>query len=376
MTDNVNVDANVSSRINLMRIVLISGIVFVHIPFDADSSPFIGIYGAFDWVRVFLAESLFRVGVPCLSAISGYLLFRGGLENFSYVKTIRTKSQTVLLPFLLWNCIFFLAVLGALGVGLGDGYVPNPWQASARELMTQLFAVEDFPINVPLYFLRDLFVCILLSPLLAWLIRRAPLLTLAVLLVLAVVPEASLYVVLKRSILFSFSLGIYIGLNNIDLKGLDRYATVGSLALLGSSAVLATVIYMTGPTLPDWVQLFRNTLAIAGALGFWLLSAPLIKTQVGQRLSRTGSLSFWIFCGHYPLLILMWIVWGKTDISIYPLFFVLSLILLFPLLTVSNNLCRNLAPRLYAVLTGGRTKKQAEKRAPAGISPKLIPQQR
>jgi succinoglycan biosynthesis protein ExoH len=360
-----------------MRIVLISGIVFVHIPFDGANSPFNGTYGTFDWIRVFLAEALFRVGVPCLSAISGYLLFRGGLENFSYLKTVRNKSQTVLLPFLLWNGAFFLAVLVALGLGLGEGYVPSPWQASARELMTQLFAAEDFPINVPLYFLRDLFVCILLSPLLAWLVSRVPLLTLAVLLVLSVIPEASLYIVLKRSILFSFSLGIYIGLNKIDVKALDRYAPLGTALLLGSCAVLATAIYMTGPSLPDWVQLLRNTLAIVGALGFWLLSASLIKTQLGQRLSKTGSLSFWIFCGHYPLLIFLWIVWGKTGVDAYPLFFVLSLVVLFPVLAVSNGLCRRITPRLYAVLTGGRTKKQLDMRAPGhAISSKLISQQR
>jgi len=377
VTDNVNVDTNVSSRINLMRIVLISGIVFVHIPFGDQTSPFVGTYGAFDWLRVFLAEALFRVGVPCLSAISGYLLFRGGLENFSYLKTVRTKSKTVLLPFLLWNGLFFLAILLALGVGLGDGYVPNPWQASARELMTQLFAVEDFPVNVPLYFLRDLFVCILLSPLLAWLIRHAPLLNAWVLLVVAVVPEASLYVVLKRSILFSFSLGIYIGLNKIDLKALDRFATLGAVLLLASCAALATVIYMTGPSLPDWVQFLRNTLAIFGALGFWLLSAPLIETQIGQRLSKTGSLSFWIFCSHYPLLIFMWIVWGKAGVSFYPAFFILSLAVLFPFLAFSNNLCRRIAPRLYAVLTGARAKKPYEKLVTAGAAPsKLVTQQR
>ncbi|WP_443216796.1 acyltransferase family protein [Rhizobium sp. Root1203] len=360
-----------------MRIVLISGIVFVHIPFDVASSPFNGAYGTFDWIRVFLTEALFRVGVPCLSAISGYLLFRGGLENFSYLKTVRTKTQTVLLPFLLWNCAFFLVILVALGLGIGDGYVPDPWHASARDLMTQLLAVEDFPVNVPLYFLRDLFVCILLSPLLAWLIRRVPLLTLTGLLVLALIPEMPLYVVLKRSILFSFSLGIYIGLYKVDLKALDRFAPVGVALLIASSALLATAIYTTGPVMPDWVQLFRNTLAIAGALGFWLLSAPLIKTQIGQRLSKTGSLSFWIFCAHYPLLILLWIVWGKTGVNIYPLFFVLSLALLFPFLAISNNLCRKAAPRLYAVLTGGRTRKQPEQPVSArNISSELISQQR
>ncbi|QFY61037.1 acyltransferase [Rhizobium grahamii] len=373
----MTVDSNVSSRINLMRIVLISGIVFVHIPFDVKSSPFNGTYGAFDWFRVFLTEALFRVGVPCLSAISGYLLFRGGLENFSYLKTVRTKSQTVLLPFLIWNGAFFLAILAALALGIGDGYVPDPWHASARDLLTHLFGIEDFPVNVPLYFLRDLFVCILISPLLALLISRVPLITLAALLLLALVPELPLYIVLKRSILFSFSLGIYVGLYNIDLKALDRFAPVGIALLLASSALLATAIYLAGPQVPDWIQLLRNTLAIAGALGFWLLSAPLIKTQIGQRLSKTGSLSFWIFCAHYPLLILLWIVWGKSGIDTYPIFFVLSLALLFPFLAVSNAACRRIAPRLYAILTGGRTKKPTDRTPSAGtIRPELVSQQR
>lgn len=376
VTDNVNVDANVSSRINLMRIVLISGIVFVHIPSDAASSPYDGTYGAFDWIRVFLTEALFRVGVPCLSAISGYLLFRSGQENFSYAKTVRTKAQTVFLPFLLWNCGFLAAIILATSIGVGDGYLPDPLSASGRDLMTQVLAVEDFPVNVPLYFLRDLFVCILLSPILAWLISRAPILTLTVLLAVALIPELEIYIVLKRSILFSFSLGIFIALQQFDLKALDRFAPVGVFLLLATSALLATAIFFTGPSLPDWVQFFRNALAIVGAVGFWLLSAPLIKTQIGQRLAKTGSLSFWIFCAHYPLLVFLWILWGKTDASFYPLFFVLSFALLFPILALSNRVCRKNFPRLYAILTGGRTKRSTSPTAHHDASRKLVTQQR
>lgn len=44
---DVTVDQNLSSRINLMRILLISGIVFVHVPHDAETSPFLGLYGFF-----------------------------------------------------------------------------------------------------------------------------------------------------------------------------------------------------------------------------------------------------------------------------------------------------------------------------------------
>jgi len=128
--------------------------------------------------------------------------------------------------------------------------------------------------------------------------------------------------------------------------------------------------------MPDWVELSRNALAIGGAAGFWMLSALLIKTSVGQRLSKTGSLSFWIFCAHYPLLILLFMVWGKTGVDFYPLFFCGCLLVLFPLLALSNGLVRSNAPKLYAVLTGGRTKKGPHSPSRRDIPADFVPQQR
>ncbi len=356
-----------------MRIMLISRIVFVHVPFDNSSTPFDGTYNVFNWLRVFLTESLFRVGVPALSAISGYLLFRNGWDGFDYAKAVRTKSRTVLLPFLLWNTAVFLAFFILLRMGIGDGYVLDPKNASWRDLLSQLFAIEAYPVDIPLYFLRDLFVCILLSPLLAWLIRRIPFVTLSVLFLLALIPDLSLYLVLRCSILFSFSFGIYASLYKIDIKALDRYAPLGIALLIIASALLARAIYINGPILPEWVKFSRNLLAIIGAAGFWLLSAPLIKTEAGQKLSKTGSLSFWIFCAHQPLLVCLWIIWGKSGVNFYPLFFVGSIAILFPILIVSNNLTRNNAPRLYGILTGGRSKATPVKAALSpGISAEFV----
>ncbi len=132
-----------------MRILLISGIVFVHVPHDAETSPFLGLYGFFDWLRVFLGDALFRIGVPCLSAISGYLLFRRGMSGFDYPATIRSKSKTVLLPFLLWNGALFAAVLLIQLFDVGVGYFPDLWNASPREIISHGTALEELPVNVP-----------------------------------------------------------------------------------------------------------------------------------------------------------------------------------------------------------------------------------
>ncbi|GAK69694.1 acyltransferase family protein [Agrobacterium rubi] len=350
-------DQNLSSRINLMRIVLISGIVFVHVPHNPETSPFLGVYGFFDWIRVFLGDTLFRIGVPCLSAISGYLLFRRGLKTFDYLATIKSKARTVLLPFILWNGLLFLAVLLMQRFDVGDGYFPDLWNATTREIMSHGAAIEEFPVNVPLYFLRDLFVCILLSPILAFLVHRFPLPTLAVLLVLTAIPDLTLWIVQKKSILFSFSLGIALALHKVDLKTLDPYAGRITLAVMVAATLLATGLYFTGPEFTFELNLLRNLLAVFGAVGLWASSSIMIESRAGRRLSQTGSLSFWIFCAHYPLLVIMWMIWNKSGTDFYPAFYIGAVLLSFVILIVTNAQVRSRLPALYAVLTGSRSGK-------------------
>ncbi len=372
----VNVDGNISLRINLMRIMLIAGIVFVHIPFDPATAPFNGTYGSFDWLRVFLRDVLFRMGVPCLSAISGYLLFRKGLEAFDYRKVIVSKAGTVLLPFLIWNSAVFLVVYLAQSRGIGFGYLHDVLNADWRQTLTDGFAAEGMPVNIPLYFLRDLFVCILISPLLAWLIKRFPLQTLTVLLLVAVLPDVTLGFVLKKSILFSFSFGIYASLYKLDLKAFDRYALPIAVSLLAASALLASGLYATGPDFPVAYDTARNILAIVGPVGFWVASASLIETKLGKRLAQTGGLSFWIFCAHYPLLVFFWMAWNRTGIEFYPLFYCAAFVLVFVILATSNLAVRNTLPRLYGVLTGGRNKTRSiEGGAAVAASPAQFVQQ-
>jgi succinoglycan biosynthesis protein ExoH len=381
--NDVTVDQNISSRINLMRILLICGIVFVHVPYDPDASPFVGANGVFDWIRVYLGESLFRIGVPCLSAISGYLLFQRGYESFDYRKTLVSKSRTVLLPFLLWNLVLLLLVLIVQKAGMGIGYFPDLWNASPLGWLDHALALNDYPINLPLYFLRDLLVCILLSPILAFLVRRAPALTLGVLFAVAVFPTLDTGLVLKHSILFSFTLGIGLALYRVDLKALDGQAPIFAGILVVVSALLAEAMVRTGPDYPVIINIARNALSILGVLGFWLLSAALVRTPFGQALSRSGSLSFWVFCTHYPLLMVMWMVWNRVaDANLYPIFYVAAVLLTFAAAILSNRLALTWLPGIYGVLTGNRGRKSTSRGLaarevvdPVGSQPAPVPRE-
>ena len=353
----MTVDQNISSRINLMRMLLIAGIVFVHIPYNPEVSPFQYDHGLFDWLRVFLGESLFRIGVPCLSAISGYLLFQRGMERFDYSRVILSKSRTVLLPFLLWNLGLLALVFLVQKMGAGIGYFPNINRASLNLLMDQALAFDGFPVNLPLYFLRDLLLCILIAPVLALLVRRLPAITLGALFAFAVFPDFDAGIVLKNSILFSFTFGIFLALHQVDLKRFDTWALpLGGLVAL-CAALLAHGLYLTGPDYPAGLLMLRNLLSILGAGGVWFLSAALIRTPFGVTLSRTGSLSFWTFCAHYPLLIGLWMIWNRfADPDLYPVFYALAVLVTFAAVILSHRLALLWAPGVYGLLTGNRAR--------------------
>lgn len=353
----MTIDATVSARINLMRIVLISGIIFVHVPYDPATSPYAGTYGGLDWLRVFLADSLFRIGVPCLSAISGYLLFHRGLEGFDYGRTLRSKASTILLPFLLWNTAFLVLVYAAQTRGIGFGYLPDVVNAGPRDLLNLGLAIETWPINIPLYFLRDLLLCLLLSPLIALAVMRYPRAVLILMLAYAVLPLPN-GIFLKKSILFGFSFGVAAALHRIDITRLDRFAVPVVLTALAMALLLSFALYAFGPEFPVWLDMLRALAAIGGIFAAWALSALLIRTDLGQALSRLGGLSFWVFCGHYPLLILFWMVWNRLGIDSYPLFYAASPALALAILISTHAAARRFTPTLAAILTGRRAGSQ------------------
>ncbi|WP_165909363.1 acyltransferase [Shinella sp. JR1-6] len=347
-------DATVSQRINLMRIVLISGIIFVHVPYDPATSPYAGQFGGIDWLRVFLGDSLFRIGVPCLSAISGYLLFQRGFAGFDYPRTLRSKASTILVPFLLWNTAFLLLVLAAQARGIGFGYLPDVLSATPREWMNLAFAIETWPVNVPLYFLRDLLLCLLLSPLIAIAVLRYPRTVLTLMLAYAVLPLPN-GIFLKKSILFGFSFGVCAALHRFDIRRLDRFAVPLVLAVLAMAVALSLALFAFGPVFPAWLDMLRSLTAIAGIFGAWALSALLVRTAPGAALAKLGGLSFWIFCAHYPLLILFWMVWNRFgSVDDYPLFYAASPILALAILVVSHAAARRFTPSPHAILTGRR----------------------
>ena len=161
-----------SRTISFLRFPMIFFILYLHVALRGwsdggivEASHFVGYEG----VRFFFVESISRIFVPCFFFISGFLFFY--YSDFSrsvYCSKMKRRFRTLVVPYLFWNLFAILLYY------LGDSFVPslmsrrfgNLDEFGVKEWVMCFWGINDgFPINPPLWFLRDLIVLSVLSPL-------------------------------------------------------------------------------------------------------------------------------------------------------------------------------------------------------------------
>ena len=112
--------------------------------------------------------------VPWFFFASGYF-FAGHLDEKGWwLRALRQRAKTLLLPYLLWNAAFAIFIV-ALGMfdNLGVG---NPAFAGIRfrGIMWRSLGVDfaTHPLLVPFWYIRCLLIIVALSPALVWALRR------------------------------------------------------------------------------------------------------------------------------------------------------------------------------------------------------------
>lgn len=115
-------------------------------------------------VRYALSQGLARVAVPLMFGMAGYLFFLGfsGTRE-EWRRKLNSRLRTVLLPYLAWETAHLVARL--VQAGPFEGH----WG-----LLDAVLGITRPPLAFHLWFVRDLFVMVCLSPLLYRGLRRFP----------------------------------------------------------------------------------------------------------------------------------------------------------------------------------------------------------
>jgi len=160
----MNTSAQRYTFLDLLKVILTVGIVFRHaelVGLEGRSAAFDG----FSRGMMFITE----VCVPLFFVLSGFLYFRNVPERpdarFFWKKT-RSRIFSLLIPYLIANGIAFLCYWAAhrFAPDMMSGFFGDDWR-------NPLFIFWTGPVNMSLWFIRDLIIACIVAPLIYLLVR-------------------------------------------------------------------------------------------------------------------------------------------------------------------------------------------------------------
>jgi membrane-bound acyltransferase YfiQ involved in biofilm formation len=302
---------------------------------------------------------------------SGYLFFYKFNEwkTDLYLNKIRKRIKTLFVPYVIWNSLLILSSLSIVIIKRESAlaYLSNLWNTGILHLFWDSKVLNEnatnilgwslkkwAPHNIPLWFLRDLIMVCLLSPLLfAGLkyLKKYFLVLLGICFLLnawTIIPGFSI------TSLFFFSLGAYFGIYNKNMiKAFSKHKYI--YWIIASIALILSVI-LKGSTLAKVTsQLYTFT----GVLSVFVLSSALIQKQVVKVNTTLSRSSFFLYCLHTILILSISQYILNKILGIENMVSVIFSYLLSPILCTIICLgvfllLRKIAPSLLNILAGSR----------------------
>jgi len=272
-------------------------------------------------------HGMFRSCVPLCFVASGLLFFvhrPEDLVQFQFWRRISARAKSIGLPYLLWNVIGMALVYIAVRIPtlkevFNDRRLEHPtWHMLLLEMW-------DDPAGGQLWYLRDLLLLILLTPLFHRLFKvHHSLLLLVPMLVaipwltnrqllnnwcfLGICPRLT---ALRNDGAIFFPLGCYMALRGADLEHRLPSLQMACLLLLwlGLCVVRTILILTVEDKTEDVISLIlvlRRLIEIPGVAAMWFgydALYPLLSTKaVWPWLQWLSNFSMWIYCFHHPLI--------------------------------------------------------------------------
>lgn len=358
-------DALLSKVIEFLRFPLIVCVVFIHnyASHVTVGGVEIGANGdlpVFYYVSNLISQVLARVAVPLFFFISGFLFFYK-VETFdtpAYLAKLRKRFKTLLVPYLFWNLLF---------VGLSFlvnhlPYIKQFFAGKELDMADALIGTLDeqgamtYPLAYQFWFIRDLIVCVVLSPLLYWIVTKTHHLGIILLGIGWFAGYQIPYIGIRgfsAAALFFFSLGAW-----FSCHGKDLIAIVRDLKWMAFIYPVIVIIDLFTKKLP-YNSYIHHAGILAGIVFCFLLVAYFIENKRIRTVPLLSSASFFIFAVHEPCLltqlrkIIFMAVRPESDLTFTLLYFVI-VILVVAIAVGIYYIVRWLMPSFTALITGGR----------------------
>lgn len=352
-----------SKVIDFLRFPLIVGVLFIH-----NYSPIITIKGQeigkgadlymYTFFSDLFSQVIGRISVPLFFFISGFLFFLNVNFNFNvFKKKLYSRCFTLLIPYLFWNLSFLLFYYIA-------SHMPiiSSWFKGAVFNWKYLWGGPvvngmSYPIAYQFWFIRDLIIVVLITPLIYWFIKRT---NIWGLILIAVVWFSGFNIPyigvrgLSMTALFFFMGGAWFSINRMNL--IEEFKKPGYWSYIAYVCVAAADIFTKDK---DYNIFIHNVGILIGIICCFNLAGYLLNKGKIKTISFLSSASFFIFAIHDPWLLtqikkVLFVVFKpETDIMLTIFYFIIVLLTIIISLAIYYGLKR-LFPRFTAFISAGR----------------------
>lgn len=222
---------SISDTIYELRFPLTVLIILPHIPFlyKSDNSLLISI------VNELFQQGICRIAVPTFFFISGYLFFRHlqRWDTSTYISKIKKRCKTLALPYMIWNTIpIILLILTHSKLFVYDymedhGWWRVFWDCNRYGYVPKynFLSIEMYnskPINFPFWYIRDLCVVMILSPIIWSFITGARMFGIVLLGIAMILNLWIPFEGFSINAFFYFTLGAFMRIYEIDFLALCK----------------------------------------------------------------------------------------------------------------------------------------------------------
>lgn len=367
MNNNKNNAILCSQTIAFLRFPLIIGVVFIHSLADSGPADNIGInenctYPVYTTISYLFSRILPLISVPLFFFFSGFLFFHVAAFNKEiYVRKLKKRVRALLIPYVIWNLLYLLLIFTIQSIA------PETISKNTVLIKDYRFSelIESFwiwkmanvegPINISLWFIRDLMVMIVLSPGIYFILKKLKHYALVIFGIFYIseywfsIPGFSI------PALFFFSSGAYFSIYKKDFIQPARHHlfVFGILYFL-----LTTILLVFHQEKKCWITYVTNLYILIGILFTIGLTAHFIAKGKWKMSSFLSESSFFIYVSHFAILeriikVLYRSLHPHTDGMLLLIYFVC------PVITVciglsAYYLLRRYLPKTTALLTGNR----------------------
>ena len=345
-----------SNKIKTLSFYAILLVVFLH-SYNLDlkqNKLFLQSKGLAWVIENFFSFGVTRIAVPMFFIFSGFLFFYKSNNSLVELKAkIKKRFRTLVVPYFFWVLfgVFFYFLLQSFPKSesfftkkLIRNYNLNDW---ANIIFNEIIPYQ-------LWFLRDLIILTILSPIIYWFIKRTSYLFLITFFFIWLFTIDNL--LFTSEAIFFFSVGSFISINKINL--LEKKSLKPILFIIPWIIILFLKIYcelIYGKTLITSILLKVSILI--GLFAIWFLYDFYKEKYQKNPLSNYSNMSFFIYVFHEPIFTIikkiLFFIWSINEYYTLLIYFVSPIITIVTAIIIGKILIK-FTPNIYFTITGNR----------------------